>query len=82
MTLNPYKHNLIKGAVKIKSYVTTAIKYAWYVFESRSIQSSSNLLAIQYSYMYAQIGIMHLINGLILKRVTLRLLAKKTYQLT
>ena len=37
----------------------------WYVFESRSFYTSSNLPIIHFTCMYVVIGVMHMINGLV-----------------
>ena len=42
----------------------------WYVFESRSFNTSSNLPIIHFTYMYVVSRIMHMINGLVLIKVT------------
>ena len=59
-----------KVEVKRDPQVTTMIKYAWYVFESESLKQAQIFLQFITTYMYAPIGIMHMINGLILDRVT------------
>lgn len=58
----------------MKSYVTTVVRYTWYAFESRSFIIGI-LIVIQYSYLHALIGILHIIHGLILDRVTFDTLA-------
>jgi len=49
----------------------------WYVFESRSFYTSSNLPTGHFTYMYVVIGIMHMINGLVLIKVTFDIFSLK-----
>jgi hypothetical protein len=56
--------------VKIKSYLTMVFRYMQYVFESRSFTWTQITPIIHFTYMFASIGIVHLVNGPILDRVS------------
>ena len=63
MILNPYVAQPIeKEVVKNESYVTILIRCTWYAFESRSFIRAQ--IIIHSTYIYALIGIMHMIHGL------------------
>jgi hypothetical protein len=56
--------------VKIKSYVPMVIRYTRYVIESKSFIPAQNICISHLTYMYAQRGITHKVNGLVLGRVS------------
>jgi hypothetical protein len=59
--------------VKIKSYTTMAIRYRWYVFDSKYyLDSTYDSVRIN---MYGPIGLMHMINGIILDWATFETLS-------